>query len=332
MILNIVSGKSSDLEKKAITPIISVIVPIYNVAPYLRRCLDSLKNQSFKQIEVICIDDGSTDTSGVIADEYANENEWPLFKVVHNKDNRGLSATRNIGIDISCGDWLMFVDSDDWVDKEFCRLPFEAALKENADMVIVSGEMIRRCKKTKIIDTDAPAGVIDEFSAHEYGTMLAWNKLYHKKLFASIRYPEKRTYEDVATTHEFVHEAKKIVLLKDSLYHHIKRRGSITETHTAQYKYDNLIFSLKRKENLVSYGFPEKKMEDSLCGPAIAYIACNRSDAGELYDKAVEILNTTGRMPRNLSYKEKVAFWLWKNNRRLFFLLRRTIPVKNRSL
>ena len=112
----------------------SVIVPIYNVASYVRKCLDSLKNQTMKEIEVICIDDGSTDESGRIADEYKSNN-FPVFRVIHT-DNRGLSAARNRGIDEARADWLMFVDSDDWVDERFCEIPYKAAIKNRADMVI----------------------------------------------------------------------------------------------------------------------------------------------------------------------------------------------------
>ena len=131
----------------AAAPLISVIVPIYNVERYVRKCLDSLKGQTLKQIEVICIDDGSTDGSGKIADEYVSE-EFPIFRVIHT-ENRGLSAARNRGIDESRADWLMFVDSDDWVDRDFCRVPYETAVRENADLVIFNGSNVKRGRKKR---------------------------------------------------------------------------------------------------------------------------------------------------------------------------------------
>ena len=115
-------------------PLITVIVPIYNVAPYVRKCLDSLKRQTLKQIEVICIDDGSTDESGEIAEEYESQN-WPLFRILHT-DNQGLSAARNRGLDEAKSQWLMFVDSDDWVEPEFCEMPYKTAIEYQADLVI----------------------------------------------------------------------------------------------------------------------------------------------------------------------------------------------------
>ena len=109
-------------------PLISVIVPIYNVEKYVRKCLDSLKNQTMKQIEVICIDDGSTDESGRIAEEYKNEDGWPRFRVIHT-ENRGLSAARNRGIDEAKSQWLMFVTLMIGLRVSFARYHIELQLR-----------------------------------------------------------------------------------------------------------------------------------------------------------------------------------------------------------
>ena len=126
----------------AAAPLVSVIVPNYNVERYVRKCLDSLRGQTLREIEVICIDDGSTDESGRIVDEYAKEDE--RLRVIHT-ENRGLSAARNRGIDEARADWLMFVDSDDWVDPDFCKVPYEAAIENQADLVIFAV-----CKVTRL--------------------------------------------------------------------------------------------------------------------------------------------------------------------------------------
>ncbi len=136
-------------------PLISVIVPIFNIEKYVRKCLDSLVNQTLKEIEIICVDDGSTDASGLIADEYCNTdgrgngNEWPLIRVIHTQ-NHGLSAARNRGIDEERAKWLMFVDSDDWVGEEFCMAPYEAAVKYGADLVIFKACWVKNGKIKKI--------------------------------------------------------------------------------------------------------------------------------------------------------------------------------------
>ena len=113
-------------------PLISVIVPIYNVERYVRKCLDSLVAQTMKQIEIICIDDGSTDRSGQIAEEYVGIHEGVLFRVIHT-ENQGLSAARNRGIDEARSQWIMFVDSDDWVDEKFCETPYKTAVEKQAE-------------------------------------------------------------------------------------------------------------------------------------------------------------------------------------------------------
>ena len=111
---------------------ISIIVPIYNVSQYLKECLDSLLAQTFKDIEIILVDDGSTDNSGKIADEYAMIDN--RIRVIH-QTNQGLSAARNNGINISTSPYVMFVDSDDFVDQHYCEIPYKIIKENNADVV-----------------------------------------------------------------------------------------------------------------------------------------------------------------------------------------------------
>ena len=307
-------------EKCGDSPLISVIVPIYNVEKYVRKCLDSLLHQTMKQIEVICIDDGSIDSSGRIADEYESSS-FPIFRVIHT-ENRGLSSARNRGIDEAKTEWIMFVDSDDWVEPEFCRIPYEAALKQDSDLVIFHTYTWsrRNCKKSK--SRNRPVGIVDEFTAHKYGSVVAWNKLYGRKLWKTIRYSEGRVYEDAATTHKLVHKAGRIEMLSDVLYHHEMRKDSISHTHSKANKRDGLVSAMERVDDLISYGYPEEKINSSLCGPAVGYLASTKK-RDDLYDKAVQILDETGSIPDSLSEKQKIAFLVWKIDRRLFYLMSR---------
>ena len=124
----------------AIAPAVSVIVPVYNVEPYLHRCVDSLTGQTLTDIEIILVDDGSTDGCGRICDEYAAAD--PRVRVVH-QENAGLSEARNAGIDRARADYLMFVDSDDWVEKDYCRIPWEIARSQQADLVMFQFRELR---------------------------------------------------------------------------------------------------------------------------------------------------------------------------------------------
>lgn len=305
-------------------PLVSVIVPIYNVEPYVRKCLDSLKNQTLKQIEVICIDDGSTDKSGEIAEEYKSEN-WPQFRIIHT-DNKGLSAARNKGIDEARVDYLMFVDSDDWVEPDFCELAHRAAVEHQADMVTFGFLFEQNGKQRRINSAKQPAGIVDEFTAHEYGSWAVWNKLYRKKLFDGLRFPEGRNSEDVAMTHKLVHRANQIMVMHNVLYHYEFRSDGISNTHTLSNRRDFLAASIERYNDFVSYGYPEDKcrcLYDSMCGAAIGFLAsCNAASHNDpMIIEATSILNKIEGLPSGLSWKQKAALLAWRIDERLLFFL-----------
>ncbi len=299
----------ANVEEQSKTPLISVIVPIYNVEKYVRKCLESLKSQTMRQIEVICIDDGSTDGSGRIADEYCNTDDsgngddWPLFRVIHT-ENRGLSAARNRGIDEARAEWLMFVDSDDWVEDTFCEIPYKAGVNNDADLVVFStykvsknGKILKQ-KTNYIIDE----GEIDEYSAIMHCGLVAWNKLYKRDLFGSIRYPEGRVHEEIAITHKIIHKAKKMLLINEKLYFYRFRNNSISNMHSFVTQRDYLISEIEKYNDLISYGYPEEVVKRSLYAPAIGFLARSRPSNEDLYLKALEIINSIQGIPRTLKW------------------------------
>ena len=295
-------------------PLVSVIVPIYNVAPYLRKCLDSLKNQTMKEIEIICIDDGSTDGSEKIAEEYGVDSR---FRIIHTENN-GLSAARNRGIDEARADWVMFVDSDDWVEPDFCEPPYMAATEKQADLVVFrSYRESEKGKQSKQM-VDAPIGVVDEFAAHEYGHNAAWRRLYKKRLFEKIRYPEGRVFEEIVTTHKVIHEAERILFLREYLYHYKYRKDSISLN--PKNKKDEVISWFERSESLISYGYPKEKANVLQCSSAISILAYF-DPADEIYKKAIDVLRSFEKMPKGLSIIKMVAFMAWEINERVFFSL-----------
>ena len=220
-------------------PKISVIVPVYNMAPYLRRCLDSIRNQTMKEIEVICIDDGSTDRSGEIAEEYSKLDE--RFRVIRT-DNRGLSAARNTGIDEAKTEWIMFVDSDDWVESTFCEIPFITAITSGSDLVVFGYYNVKNGRMHK--NKSGPVGVLSHEMAIKHTDSYAWNKLYKKRLFENVRYPIGRIYEDLATTHKLVYASKRILNLPNYLYCHTYRKDSISQLQSAENKREVLPLSI----------------------------------------------------------------------------------------
>lgn len=295
-------------------PLISVIVPIYNVAPYLRKCLDSIKNQTMRQIEIICINDGSTDESGRIADEYKNDNDkrWPIFRVVHT-ENRGLSAARNRGLDEAIADWIMFVDSDDWVDHDFCRVPYDAVIDHKADMVIFGAHITNEAGKIRNKNySHSDFHIINHEEAVDLG-VLSWNKIYKKQLFEGIRYPEGRVFEEVATVHRLIYQASRILATSNALYYYRFRKGSIS--HSVENEKYRLAMYKVRCDDLISFGYPENKAKAKVYGAALrSYGRAN----GNICTEADEILNSLKGIPYGLSEKERTMLLIWRFNKRLY--------------
>ncbi len=296
---------------------ISVIVPIYNVEKYLHRCLDSLINQTYKDVEFILVDDGSTDSSGEIADSYKDKD--PRFKVFHT-ENHGLSAARNRGIDHSKGEWLMFVDSDDRVSPSFCETPMNVALEYNADLVVFWLHRVKNGKITKEDTSTFPKGVVPFGKAIHFDGIVAWNKLYKKELFSNVRFPEGQVYEDVATTYKLLRQAVKIVQIPDRLYYYyVNRKNSISFCRTVKNKRDGFIACLSRCDALKSYY--DSYHGVMLWSYALSYLIVEEPNNEPIYKKAEEILSSYRKIPKSNQFIKKVLFAVWRKNKRSFHLI-----------
>ena len=214
------------------SPLVSIIVPIYKVEPYLRRCLDSIVNQTYTNIEIILIDDGSPDNCPQICDEYASKDN--RIKVIH-KMNGGLSDARNSGIDISKGEYISFVDSDDWVDEKYIEILLDLTIKENADIVIgeytkTQGVILQEKQNIWTKTYSSKEALIRLFSKNNITFTVSWGKLYKKELFNSIRFPIGKFHEDEFTTYILFYNSTKIVYTSKILYNYYQRAGSIVST------------------------------------------------------------------------------------------------------
>ena len=301
---------------------ISVIVPIYNVEAYLTKCLDSLARQTMADVEFILVDDGSTDRSGEIAEQYRDDR----FRVFHT-ENHGLSAARNFGIEKAHGDWLMFVDSDDWVEPDFCKKPYEAAIYTGADVVIFQfySKKHHKIKKNRV---EMPLGTISNSIAIKFGYVMAWNKLYRRKLFAEIRYPVGMVYEDLATTHRLLYIANRIVVIPEFLYCHVYRKNSIQHTQSFEKLRDRFIACCLHYDFLLKTRLDEETLDHALLIPSIRLLATNCPHNDPVCRIAREIVKTTKGWPKGLSLKTKAALWLWRRNKYLFSFFCRLIEKK----
>ena len=200
--------------------LVSVIIPIYKVEPYLIRCLDSVVNQTYKNLEIILVDDGSPDKCPQICDEYAKKDNRII--VIH-QENGGLSAARNAGLDICKGEYVSFVDSDDWVAKEYIEDLFNICQQENSEIAI--------CNHIRVNDSQIPYEdndlyiksyrSLDALNILIYKApdsfVVSWGKLYKKELFNNVRFPLKQIHEDEFTTYQLFFYSKKISYIKNSL-------------------------------------------------------------------------------------------------------------------
>ena len=212
--------------------VISVIVPIYKVEQYLRQCVDSILNQTHRALEVILVDDGSPDGSGKICDEYAAQDS--RVHVIH-KENGGLSDARNAGIDIALGDYIAFVDSDDWLEPDTYESMLAAMDKYHAKLVCAgrfnNNEETGSCtvglcpEKEELLPA---VPLVQKIFHWDHMDAAAWDKLYARELFREIRYPVGRVMEDIPTTYRLVLLAGGGVLLPKPVYHYRCRSGSIT--------------------------------------------------------------------------------------------------------
>ena len=221
-------------------PVVSIIVPVYNVKSYVGECVESLCQQTYTNLEILLVDDGSTDGSGEVCDEYAGRDE--RIRVIH-QANRGLSGARNMGLDDARGEYIAFVDSDDLVSTNYVETLYELLMKYEADIAAcayVKGtteqltdirEKVLSLDNVKEICMPSVKLLKQWHGKYKQQETVAWNKLYCREVWngrKKIRFPESRNHEDVLISHLVVQGAKTIVLTTEILYFYRIRKGSIT--------------------------------------------------------------------------------------------------------
>lgn len=250
--------------------LVSVVVPIYMVEEYLKQCVESIQKQSYKNIEIILVDDGSGDKSGAMCDEFKKSDN--RIEVIH-KSNGGLSSARNAGLKIAKGDYICFIDSDDVISEDYISDAVKV-FEQNEKIDIV------QCKNLKFYDMKMLAlpestgevtvlnhelanGLLSQFNKSV--TNLAWDKVYKKKLFKDIVYPEGKLHEDEFTTYKLIYECEGMAVIDKYNYYYRQRENSIVSSK----------FNIKRLDALEAY---EQKM--------LFYKEMNES---ELYKNTVNV-------------------------------------------
>ena len=221
--------------------LISLIIPVYKVEKYLEKCIQSVINQTYENLQIILVDDGSPDNCGKICDEYAKKDH--RIEVIH-KSNGGLSDARNKGLEIAKGEYIGFVDSDDYIEADMYEVLYNLLKQYNADVSICNFYTV---SQGKIAIKNAENGIkeynrieiLKEVLLDNNIQSYAWNKLYKKELFDEIKYPIGKKYEDIGTTFYLLEKCNKVVVTGKSEYYYINRQDSIvnnvTETTITDY-------------------------------------------------------------------------------------------------
>lgn len=245
-------------------PLISVLVPVYNVEKYLEECIESIIKQKYKNLEIILVDDGSTDSSGATCDRYAEKDS--RIKVIHQK-NQGLATVRNVSIAAATGKYVGFVDSDDFISPDMYSDMVSIAEENNADIVMCNlgyvdqhGNEIPNYRSAQPIDNNEMTGrqfVTDLCNQYNSTYVVTVDKLYRRNLFEGIRYPDGRINEDEAVIHRIAHKCNKIVFTSKAYYFYRQQPQSIMNKTFSVKRFDSIYADIDRikllEEN--SYNF-----------------------------------------------------------------------------
>lgn len=248
--------------------LVSVIVPVYKVEQYLHKCIDSILVQTYKNLEIILVDDGSPDNCGRICDEYALYDE--RVKVIH-KVNGGLSDARNAGLDVCTGEYIAFVDSDDWIDEDYIATFMEYAA---LNTIVCCGYKMVYDNNTDIynIDTNREMTSLEaiEMVQKRYLSIfkemnekykksiysnVVWNKLYPKEVFCNLRFPTGKVYEDAYICFETILKCKKFIAVNNVTYNYLIRDSSISHNKNSKDIIDFIESRLKQEDDVKEYPF-----------------------------------------------------------------------------
>lgn len=231
--------------------LISIIIPIYNVEKYLDKCIKSIEKQTYQNIEIILVDDGSPDNCGEMCDKYAQADK--RIKVIHKK-NGGLSDARNEGVKISTGKYITFIDSDDYVEEQYIELLYKAIIQNNTEIsqcgineVNEEEKLINEIgeKEDKVKST---LKMLEELYYGKWENTVVWNKMYKRSLFNDIKFPINKIHEDEFTTYKILYKIKKVSIIKERLYNYRKNSESITGKKFNSRRLDFLIAIEERLE------------------------------------------------------------------------------------
>ena len=320
---------------------ISVIIPIYNVEKYLKKCIESVINQTYKNLEIILVNDGSTDNSKNIIDKYSLIDN--RIKII-NKKNGGLSDARNAGIEIAKGEYITFLDSDDWIELDMYEKLYKYIKQENADIVqcsyqeVYNEEIYNQKIKAEIKIISGKDSLYNLYGEHNVKTVVVWNKLYKIELFNDIRFPKGKYHEDEFTTYKVLYKANKIVDCNLPLVYYRQRKGSIMNSKFNIKRLDTLeAFNQRlffyREKNLIE--LQQITLNKILIYTKLFYIKIKDSDIDNK-DEILKVLRQSIKKDyilfmknKYVSLKQKILLTIFVLNKGIFYQVYKNKVNKN---
>lgn len=232
--------------------LVSVIIPIFNVANYLEKSIDSVRNQTYKNLEIILIDDGSTDGSSNLCDIISKKDK--RIRVIH-KENSGIADARNVGLLNARGEYITFVDSDDWLEKSMIEELLTILKKRNADIIACENYFVY---ENRVENSRFSNNILSQNSEEAIKTLIedrkfrsrSWGRIYKFDVWDNVHFPHGKTYEDVSTIYKTYLNAKSIVLVDKPLYFYNQRDGSIVHSKNYKTMFNLLDACMERREYL----------------------------------------------------------------------------------
>lgn len=250
--------------------LISIILPIYNVEKYLEKCIQSVIAQTYSNIEIILVNDGSKDNSLEICNQYAERDNRI---VVLDKKNGGLSDARNAGAKIAKGEYFVFIDSDDYIHHQMIELLYKGIVEKNAELAICDLQYVYEGKQVErenekidiskeienITCFDRKKAIENILSENFIVYTVAWNKIYHRKLFNQIEYPFGKIHEDEFTTYRLLYCAERIAYIHQPLYYYVQRQNSIMSENFSEKRFHKVEAHKQRADFLIEHGLYESR-------------------------------------------------------------------------
>ena len=310
---------------------ISVIVPIYQTERYLPRCIDSILAQSFRDFELLLIDDGSKDNSGAICDRYARQDS--RVRVFH-KENGGVSDTRNFGLDHAKGDYIAFVDSDDYIGHDYLKILMEMAVENDADMTIISFQQTDTEDMVFVESVDQRTVYSGRETFQEMVKASLFDthicaKLFKAELFCNLRFPVGKTYEDLAVIPYIIGEFCHCAFSTSIQYYYFRRSDSITHCPTES-NMQNWLDETRKMLDYSAKNFPEtypyavSRMVKNMFWTVIDWHLLSwdyESAVSKYRDKILSYVKTAPSLP-GLTRKERIKLAVFMRNIRLYRIIR----------